>query len=59
MSDILVVTSKVKALGKVLELRTSAEAIEKLSQIVELKYNEAAEKAKAANRKTVMAEDFQ
>lgn len=59
VAETLVVVSKVKALGKALELRTSEGAIDKLSQLVELEYNKAAEKAKAAERKTIMAEDFQ
>jgi histone H3/H4 len=58
MSEILVVTSKVKALGKAQGLRTGAEAIEELSRVVERIYAAAAEKAKAAGRKTVLVEDI-
>jgi hypothetical protein len=58
VSETLVVVSKVKALGKAKELRTSEGAIVELSKLVEEKLNAAAEKAKAANRKTIMAEDF-
>lgn len=59
MSDVLVVVSKVKALGKAKDLRTSEGAIEELSRVIEQKYNEAAERARAANRKTIMLEDVQ
>ena len=58
MSEILVVTSKVKALAKEKDLRTSEGAIEGLSKMVAQKMDEAAEKAKAAGRKTIMAEDL-
>ena len=58
MSDMLVVTSKVKAKIKQKELRTSAEFIEKLSQHVELLLEKAAERAMSSKRKTVTADDF-
>ena len=58
MSDTLVVTSKVKALAKGMELRTSDGAIVELSKLVAQKIEEAAGKAKAAGRKTIMAEDL-
>lgn len=58
MGDILVVTSKVKAVGKTQDLRTSAEFITHLSNMVERKVNEAAKVAVAAGRKTIMAEDL-
>lgn len=58
MSDILVVTSKVKAKIKESELRTSQEFIDELSKRVELQIEAAVTRARAANRKTVMVEDL-
>lgn len=58
MADILVVTSKVKAKVKEAELRTSQEFVEELSKRVEIYIEEAVTRARAANRKTVMAEDL-
>lgn len=58
MSDALVVVSKVKAKLKEKDLRTSQDAIEKLSAEIETKLEDAATRAKAAGRKTVMAEDI-
>jgi hypothetical protein len=58
VSENLIVTSKAKARGKSHDLRMSAEVIEKLSKDVEQKIDEAAGKAKAAGRKTIMAEDL-
>jgi histone H3/H4 len=59
MADVLVVASKVKAYVKEkTELRTSAEVIDRLSAEVASMLDEAAVKAKAANRKTLMVEDF-
>ena len=58
MSDNLVVTSKAKARGKKHELRMSAEVIEVLSKNVAQQIDDAAAKAKAAGRKTIMAEDL-
>ena len=58
MSETLVVVSKVKELVKVEDLRTSQEFIERLSACVEHFVKTAATSAKAAGRKTVMAEDL-
>ena len=59
MSETLVVVSKVKKIIKEkAELNTSASAIDALSQIVEKEVLKAIEKAKAANRKTVLDRDF-
>lgn len=58
MADTLVVVSKVKAKLKEKDLRTSQDAIEKLSADIEAKLEDAATRAKAAGRKTVMAEDI-
>lgn len=57
MAEVLVVTSKVKKLIKEQGMRTSADAVEALSSIVEAKAKEAIEKAKAAGKKTVQASD--
>ena len=58
MADILVVASKIKAKIKERELRTSAEFLEKLSERLELEIEKAADRAVAAKRKTVQAEDL-
>ncbi len=58
MSDILVVTSKVKAIVKAKDLRTSEEFIEKLSAEVQSMVEEAITKAVAAERKTLKADDL-
>ena len=59
MSDVLVVTSKVKKLVKEQGMRTGADAIEKLSQLVEAKIKDGLEKAKASGKKTVQAIDLE
>jgi histone H3/H4 len=60
MSETLVVVSKVKKLiREKTELNTSAGAIEALSKIVETQILRAAQKAKEANRKTVLDRDFE
>lgn len=58
MADILVVTSKVKAVVKVGDLRTGADYIEAVSARVEALTKQAMKNAVAAGRKTVMAEDL-
>jgi len=58
MSDILVVTSKVKAIAKAKDIRTGEEFIEKLSGEVQSMVEEAITKAVAAGRKTLKAEDL-
>jgi histone H3/H4 len=59
MSETLVVVSKVKKLiREKTELNTSAGAIEALSKIVEKEIFKAAQKAKEANRKTILDRDF-
>jgi hypothetical protein len=58
VSDILVVTSKVKALVKAKDLRTSEEFIEKLSAEVQSMVEEAITRAVAAERKTLKADDL-
>lgn len=58
MAEVLVVTSKVKALAKAQDMRMSAEFVDRLSQMVERKVTEAVTAAKTTSRKTVMAEDL-
>lgn len=58
MADLLVVTSKVKALGKEQVLRTSSGFVQRLSDMVERKTKDALAKAKEAGRQTVLAEDL-
>ncbi len=59
MSETLVVVSKVKKLiREKTQLNTSAGAIEALTKIVEAQALRAAQKAKEANRKTVLDRDF-
>ncbi|OGH59253.1 MAG: hypothetical protein A3G34_02940 [Candidatus Lindowbacteria bacterium RIFCSPLOWO2_12_FULL_62_27] len=58
MAEVLVVTSKIKKLIKEQGMRTSADVIEALSQMVEAKAKEAVERAKAAGKKTVQASDL-
>lgn len=58
MSDVLVVTSKVKAIAKAKDIRTGEEFIEKLSGEVQSMVEEAITKAVAAGRKTLKAEDL-
>jgi len=58
MADVLVVTSKVKALAKAKEIRTGEEFIEGLSAKVQAMVEEAITKAQAAGRKTLKAEDL-
>ena len=58
MSEVLVVTSKVKKIAKEQGMRTSADAIEALSKIVEEKIKAGMEKAKAGGKKTVQASDI-
>ncbi|NGX55785.1 MAG: hypothetical protein K1060chlam5_00012 [Candidatus Anoxychlamydiales bacterium] len=60
MSDILVVTSKIKKFVKEnAEMNTSASAIEALSKVVKEHINKAVENAKKAKRKTIMDKDFE
>lgn len=60
MSEILVVVSKVKKLVREkAELNTSAGAIEALSKLVESQALKAAQRAKEANRKTLLDRDFE
>jgi len=59
MAETLVVVSKIKKFIKEkADLSTSASAIDKLTQIVERECMKAAQKAKEANRKTVLDRDF-
>jgi histone H3/H4 len=58
MSDILVVTSKVKAIAKARDIRTGEEFIQKLSSEVQSMVEEAITKAVADGRKTLKAEDL-
>jgi len=58
MADVLVVTSKVKAIVKAKELRTGEEFIEALSAHVTSIVEESITKAQAAGRKTLKAEDL-
>lgn len=58
MADILVVASKVKAVGKAQDVRTSAEFIEALSELVQKRTETAIARALAAGRKTIKAEDL-
>lgn len=59
MSETLVVVSKVKKLiREKSEMNTSAGAIDALSKIVENEIMKATQKAKEANRKTVLDRDF-
>jgi len=59
MAETLVVVSKVKKLiREKTQLNTSASAIETLSKIVEKEVLKAAQKAKEANRKTILDRDF-
>ncbi len=58
MAENLVVTSKVKKFVKEQGMRTSGDAIEALSAVVEAKIKEGIEKAKAAGKKTVQASDL-
>ena len=59
MADTFVVVSRVKKMVKEMDLRTGADAIEKLSQIVEARVKQAAEKAKQAGRKTIQSLDIE
>ena len=58
MSQVLVVTSKIKKHIKAKGLSTSAEAIQLISEKVEEICNDAIEAAKQDKRKTVMARDL-
>ncbi len=59
MSDILVVTSKVKKFIKEKgEMNTSAETVDMLTKAVERLCEKGIESAKADGRKTVMARDI-
>jgi len=59
MSEILVVVSRVKKIAKEMGVRTGADAIEKLSQMVEAKLKAGAEKVKTAGKKTIGAMDVE
>ncbi len=58
MSEVLVVTSKVKKVAKEQGMRTAGDAIQVLSDLVAAKIKEGVEKAKAAGKKTVQASDL-
>jgi histone H3/H4 len=58
VSDILVVTSKVKALAKAKNIRTSDEFVTALSAEVQRMVEESIIKAVDAKRKTLKAEDL-
>ncbi len=58
MAETLVVVSKVKKMAKEAGMRTGADAIEKLSQMVADKVKAGMEKAKASGKKTVQASDL-
>lgn len=59
MAETLVVVSKIKKFIKEkADLSTSSSVIEALSRIVEKECLKAAQKAKEANRKTVLDRDF-
>lgn len=59
MSDVLVVSSKVKAFIKSKSaMNTSSSVMEALSKIVERELSKAIDKAKADGRKTVMDRDL-
>lgn len=58
MSEVLVVTSKVKKIAKEQGMRTGADAIQALSDVVVAKMKEGIEKARAAGKKTVQASDL-
>lgn len=58
MADVLVVTSKVKAVVKTGDLRTSADYIDAISARVEALTKQAMKNAVAAGRKTVQQEDL-
>ena len=59
MSETLVVTSKIKKLVKEQGMRTGADAIEKLSRLVEGRIKVGIEKAKAAGKKTIQSIDLE
>ncbi len=59
MSETLVVTSKIKKLVKEQGMRTGADAIEKLSQLVEGRIKAGIEKAKTAGKKTIQSIDLE
>lgn len=58
MADVLIVTSKVKAVLKEKGCNTSAEAIQALSDCVACCLDKAAKRAAANGRKTVKAQDI-
>lgn len=59
MSEVLVVTSKIKKLIKTTGCNTSSEAVELLSTAVETLCKTAVKNAKNDGRKTVMARDIE
>ena len=59
MAEILVVTSRVKKMVKEQGMRTGADAIEKLSQIIEARVKAGIEKAKAGGKKTIQSMDVE
>ncbi|MEK7448669.1 MAG: hypothetical protein AAB019_04205 [Planctomycetota bacterium] len=59
MTETLVVVSRVKKMTKEQGMRTGADAIEKLSQVVEAKVKAGIEKARASGKKTVQAIDVE
>jgi len=58
MSEVLVVTSKVKEAIKAEGCNTASDAVEAISAKVNTMVKEAAERAKANGRKTVRGVDF-
>jgi histone H3/H4 len=58
VSDILVVSSKVKTFAKKFDLRTSGDFVEALSKLVEQRIEEATVKARAEGRKTLLVKDL-
>lgn len=58
MSETLVVVSKVKAIAKAQDVRTSEEYIDVISELVQKKTETAIAAALAAGRKTLKAEDL-
>ncbi len=58
MGEVLVVQSKVKALGKKLKLRVSGEVIPALSKQIETIISRAGQRAKDNRRSTIKASDI-
>lgn len=58
MTELLVVTSKVKEAISKADMNCSSDTPDALSSVVEFKIKKAVERAKANGRKTVRPEDF-